>query len=106
CITEDLQHNIWFGTFEGGVCKYDGQKVIPINLDTSEFKSVFKILFNPDGSLFIVSGRQHLFFLESINSSPDKIETIDSYNISPYERGKYVVGGAYGLYNLSRNGKN
>src|ERR1044071_8579287 len=56
CITEDPQHNIWFGTFEGGLCKYDGQTVSPIPLDTSEFRTVFRVLFNSDGSLFIVSG--------------------------------------------------
>lgn len=99
-ITEDLQHNIWFSTFEGGLCKYDGQNISQFSLDPIEFKNVFEILFNADSSVFIVSGREHLFYLQNLSSPPKKFTDYDCIHIFPYERGKFLLLGNDGVFNV------
>ncbi|MFI5132937.1 MAG: two-component regulator propeller domain-containing protein [Chitinophagales bacterium] len=106
CITEDLQNNIWFGTFEGGLCKYDGRSVSAIPLDSSEFKNIFKILFNTDGSLFIVSGREHLFYLKNLSAPPEKVTGYGCYNIFPIESQRFLFSGERGLLHLLEKNNN
>ena len=105
-ITEDQQKNIWFGTFEGGLCKYDGHTITSFPFDLSEFKNILKIIFNPDGSLFIVSGRAHLFYLENLSSHPEKVTEEECYDIIPIESQKFLFTGTSGLiFQIKRNDK-
>ncbi len=95
CITEDMKGNIWFGTFEGGLCKYDGTKITPYLLaDKQEFKNIFQVFFNHDGSFFLLSGLFHLFFLKDEKSLPEKIPGKDVISVSRAGEDRFLVSGA------------
>jgi signal transduction histidine kinase/ligand-binding sensor domain-containing protein len=106
CITEDPKGNIWFGTFEGGLCKYDGQKIISYPLENeNEFRNIFEILFNKDGSFFLESGTFNLYFIRYEHAAPEKIGTIAASFISPLGNDQFLVSaGNNTIYRLQKKG--
>ena len=99
CISEDNQQNIWFGTFEGGLCRYDGSRIVPVPLDSPEFRTIFHMYFNRDGSLLLISGNFHLFYLRDRSFKAKKIYNQTCYEIYPYAEGKYFLNAGTKMIN-------
>jgi ligand-binding sensor domain-containing protein/two-component sensor histidine kinase len=92
CISEDPKGNIWFGTFEGGLCKYDGQQFRSYPLaNENEFRNIFEILFNKDGSFFLESGNFNLYFFRYENAAPERIGTKSASFISSLGNDQFLV---------------
>jgi signal transduction histidine kinase/ligand-binding sensor domain-containing protein len=99
-ISEDPQGTIWLGTFEGGICKYNGHSIEPYPLnDTAEFKNIFNIECARNGSLFILSGQLHLFYLRKGRANPQMISD-SCYYISSLQKDSYLFSRINRLINL------
>ncbi|MBX2904098.1 MAG: hypothetical protein KF872_11150 [Chitinophagales bacterium] len=59
-VYEDHESNIWFGTQDAGVVKYDGKSFQRLNISELNNESVWSIAESNDGSLFFGTGESGL----------------------------------------------
>lgn len=102
CFAEDPDGNIWIGMIEGGVCKYDGEKIISFTTGIEDiFKNTRQIHFNDDKSFFLVTFNS-LYYCHSENSTPQKIEDCSGF-LAPLSLNNFIVGkGSNTLYKMEK----
>ncbi|MBX3238459.1 MAG: hypothetical protein KIT80_06700 [Chitinophagaceae bacterium] len=102
CFDEDREGNIWMGTLEGGLCKFDGSKVIPhFTAGNEEFSHILSIRFNADNSFFLTNESQ-LYYSRSENEVPRKVQNCSSF-FSLVSDTTFIAGDGVNIFLLTKN---
>ena len=102
-FAEDPDGNIWMAALEGGICQYNGERIIAFpNITENISGDAKQIHFNGDGSFFIVTSA-NLYYCRAGNSLPEKVKDCNGF-LAPMPANEFIVGRGDSLYILKKTG--
>ena len=102
CIAEDNKGQVWVGTYQGHLCKFDQNKIVSVNVNSSPNpKPISQIHFNPDNSLLVATTEPQVYFLENELAKPKLVVPNLSY-FTPIDSNTFLTAIKHDLYFLHR----